>query len=255
MTFSGQLMITILVITAVILLARDRRKISWLVAASLPIGVAFLAAWTRSMWLGEFCGGLYLLWFWRRWAVVAVPCAIALLLLGNPFDLREGALSAFSPHGGTDSNSHRAELRAIGRKMIAAHPWLGIGPEQVSRQVQNYLPPGIPAPRPGEYYGHLENDYLQYAAERGVPTMLCLLWLIGRALFDFSRTLLRTPAEAEGRWMLHAAIAVIIAMLASGFYSWNLNGSTVLAMFLAVLGSGYVVAMLDEDRLSFSTNH
>jgi len=50
--------------------------------------------------------------------------------------------------------------------MIKAHPWLGLGPEQVSRQIPNYLPAGMPGLRPGEYYGHLENDYVQYAAER-----------------------------------------------------------------------------------------
>ncbi len=31
-----------------------------------------------------------------------------------------------------------------------------------------------------------------------------------------------------------------IAVLVSGFYSWNLNNSEVLAMFLAVMGCGYV---------------
>ena len=53
---------------------------------------------------------------------------------------------------------------------------------------------------------------------------------------------------------LHAATAVTIAMLASGFYSWNLNGSTVLAMFLTVLGCGYVIVMLNEDRPNSLTN-
>ncbi len=40
--------------------------------------------------------------------------------------------------------------------------------------------------------------------------------------------------------MLHGAIAAIIGILVSGWYSWNLNNSEVLAMFLAVLGCGYV---------------
>ena len=243
MTFSGQLTISLLIIGAAVLLAKQRRWTSLLIGCAIPISVALVAAWTRSMWLGAFCGGLYLLWFWRRWAVIAVPCLLSVLLAANPFDIRERVVSAFSPHGNMDSNAHRGELRAIGWKMIQAHPWLGVGPEQVSRQVRNYLPSGMAGPRPGEYYGHLENDYIQYAAERGVPTMLCLMWMIGRALFDFGSTLRRLPANSEEKWVLHGAIAVTIAVLVSGFYSWNLNGSTVLAMFLSVFGFGYVVVL------------
>ncbi len=249
MTLGGELMIALLMIAAIVLLGKDRRWTVWLMVAAIPVSIALEETWTRSTWLGGLCGGLYLIWFWRRWALLAVPCVIGLLMIANPFDIRERAMSAFSPNGKTDSNAHREELREIGFKMIEAHPWLGVGPEQVSRQVQNYLPAGT-ALRPGEYYGHLENDYIQYAAERGVPTMLALMWLIGRALYDFARALRKLPVEAEERWVLHAAIAVTIGMLVSGWYSWNLNGSTLLAMYLAVLGFGYVVVMRKEPTTS-----
>jgi hypothetical protein len=64
--------------------------------------------------------------------------------------------------------------------------------------------------------------------------------MIGWALFDFARALRRLPSDAEERWVLEAAIAVIVSVLVSGWYSWNLNNSEVLAMFLAVVGCGYV---------------
>jgi O-antigen ligase len=200
---------------------------------------------------------------------------IGALLIGNPFDIRERAVSALSPHPGQlDSNTHRAELRRIGWEMIKAHPWLGVGPEQVSRQYRDYIRPDMPPPQASQYYGHLENDYLQYAAERGVPTMLALLWMIGRAIFDFARALRRLPGDSERtarnalasgtkpsrpaalcatfkeeRWVLHAAIAVTVGVLVSGFYSWNLNNSEVLAMFLAVMGCGYVATWQAEAKL------
>jgi putative inorganic carbon (hco3(-)) transporter len=241
MTLGGELMIVLLLIGALVFFATDRRGTQWLIAAALPVAAALAATWTRSMWLGAFCGGVYLMWYWKPWMVLVLPVLIALVLLANPFSLRERALSAVSPHPGqTDSNQHRAELRRIGWEMIKAHPWLGVGPEQVSRQYQNYIRPDMPRPRPSEYYGHLENDYLQYAAERGVPTALALFWIIGWAGLDFLRAVRRLPAAASERWILHAAVAVTIAVLVSGFYSWNLNNSEVLAMFLAVLGCGYV---------------
>jgi O-antigen ligase len=241
MTLGGELMMALLLIGAVIFFATDRSGTQWLIAAALPVGAALAFTWTRSVWLGAFCGGVYLIWYWKPWTLLILPVLIAFVLLANPFSLRERALSAVSPHPGqTDSNAHRAELRRIGWEMIKAHPWLGVGPEQVSREYRNYIPPDMPSPRASEYYGHLENDYLQYAAERGVPTALALLWMIGWALFDFVRALGRLPPNAVERWILHAAVAVTIAVLASGFFSWNLNNSEVLAMFLAVMGCGYV---------------
>jgi putative inorganic carbon (HCO3(-)) transporter len=250
MTLSAELMMVLLVIAAVVFFSGDRRGFGWLVAAAVLLAGTLGLTWTRSMWLGTLCGGVYLIWFWKKWALAAVPVAIAALLIANPFDIRERAVSAVAPHEGqTDSNSHRAELRRIGWEMIKAHPWLGVGPEQVSRQYQDYIRPDMPRPRASEYYGHLENDYLQYAAERGVPTLLALLWMIGWALFDFARALRRISRDAEERWVLRAAIAVIVSVLVSGFFSWNLNNSEVLALFLAVTGCGYVAVWQARTRL------
>jgi O-antigen ligase len=249
MNLGCEMMIALILIAAVILFAGGRRRTAWLIAAAAPIGAALAGTWTRSMWLGAFCGVVYLIWFWRRWMLLAAPPIVAVVLLLNPFDLGDRALSAFSPHGSVDSNAHRAELRAIGWEIIKAHPWLGVGPEQVSRQYTNYLPPGMKSPRPGEYYGHLENDYIQYAAERGVPTMLALMWMIGWALYDFARALRRLPAGAAERWVAHGAVAVTIGVLVSGWYSWNLNSSAVLAIYMAVLGFGYVAIRPPFQRM------
>ncbi|MGA2880639.1 MAG: O-antigen ligase family protein [Bryobacteraceae bacterium] len=249
MTLSGELMMALMVIGALVFFARDRSWTGGLIAAAVPVSVALGLTWTRSMWLGALCGGVYLIWFWKKWALAAVPVLIAVLLIANPVDIRERAMSALAPHEGqTDSNAHRAELRRIGWEMIKAHPWLGVGPEQVSRQYQNYIRPDMPRPQASQYYGHLENDYVQYAAERGVPTMLALLWMIGWALLDFARALRRLPPVAEERWVLHAAVAAIASVLVSGFYSWNLNNSEVLAMFLAVMGCGYVAVWQAEAK-------
>lgn len=247
MTFSGEMMIVLLVIAAVIFFSNDRRWIAWLVAVAALLSTALMATHTRSVWLGVAAGGLYLIWFWRRWVVAAAPVLMGIVLLINPFEVRERVVSAFHPHAGDlDSNAHRAMCRAIGYQMIKAHPWLGIGPEQVQYQYLQYLPPGSHLPLPAGYYGHLHNIYVHYAAELGIPTMLALLWMLARGLFDFVRSLRRLPALAEQRWVLHAAIAVTIAVLISGYYEKNLGDSEVLGIFLAVMGSGYVAVMQGE---------
>jgi putative inorganic carbon (HCO3(-)) transporter len=240
MTFSGEMMMALMIIAAVVFFSRDRRGTGWLLAAGALVSAGLLAAFTRSMWLGAACGGAYLIWVWRRWLVLAIPVAAGLLLLANPFKIGERAISAFHPHGDLDSNEHRAVLRRVGWQMIKAHPWVGVGPEEVGPQFQQYIPADVPRPLPTGYYGHLHNVYYHYAAERGIPTMLALMWMLGQALFDFARRVRRLTPDAEERWVLHAAIGVMIAVLISGFYELNLGDSEVLGMFLAVVGCGYV---------------
>jgi O-antigen ligase len=129
--------------------------------------------------------------------------------------------------------------------MIKAHPLLGVGPEQVGAQFESYVPADVPRPLPHGYYGHLHNIYYHYAAERGVPALLVLLWLVGRAFYDFVRGL-RSPVP-ESRWVLYMSLAVILAVMLAGYEEVNLGDSEVLAMFLAVVSCGYVA--LGEEFL------
>jgi putative inorganic carbon (HCO3(-)) transporter len=255
MTFSGEMMMAFLIIGAAVFFSVDRRWVVWLVAAGALIGAALVAAETRSMWAGGACGGIYLLWFWRRWTVLALPVAAIILLLVNPFGIGDRERSIVQPHGEEDSNSHRDVTRRIGWAMIKAHPWLGVGPEQVGKVYKSYVPADVKK-LPSGYYQHLHNVYIHYAAERGVPTMLMLLWMLLRALYDFVRTLRRLPAEASSmRWVLHMSVAVIIAIMVAAWEEVNLGTSVVLAMFLAVVGCGYVVVFTcPEPQSSLSSD-
>jgi O-antigen ligase len=243
MTFSGEMMMALLLIASVVFFSHDRRWTGWLIAAGALIGIALIAAETRSMWGGAFAGGVYLTWIWRRWVVLAIPALIALLMLANPFEIRERVVSAFRPRGDLDSNAFRAVTRRTGWEMIKAHPWLGVGPEEVGPHFEEYAPADVQRPLPPGYYAHLHNIYYHYAAERGIPAMLALMWMLGQALFDFSRAVRRLPKKAEQRWVLHGAIAVMIAVLLGGYFEVNLGDSEVLGMFLAVVGCGYVAVL------------
>ena len=65
----------------------------------------------------------------------------------------------------------------------------------------------------------------------------------------FWTTLRRLPAESEARWVLHGAIAVIIAVMVSGWTELTLGHSQVLEMFLAVLPVGISQFMLSRSHL------
>lgn len=244
MTFSGHMIVALMLAGALYFFSPQRRGAAWMIVACLLMMGGLLAAYTRSMWLGAIGGGAYLIWMWRRWMVLAIPAGIALVLLINPFAVRERAFSIFEPHGEIDSNEHRVVTREIGWEMIKAHPWLGVGPEEVGKQYKNYIPPSVKFPLPNGYYGHLHNIYIHYAAERGVPAMLALMWMLGQALFDFIRGLRGLPGgwrvRSDKGWVLHGVIAAMIAILLSGWYELNLGDSEVLGMVLAVIACGYV---------------
>jgi len=241
MTFGGEEMIVLLLLASYLFFSSERRwkAAGWFCAALLA--VSMVLGFTRSIFLLGFpIGLLYLLWFWHRWLVAAAPVVAIVGFLVAPTALKERVTSIIQPHGETDSNEHRTITRRTGIDMIRAHPLLGLGPEQVKYQFERWVPPDIPRPLPEGWYGHLHNIYLQYAAERGIPTMLFMMWLIAKVLWDFLMTVRRTPPSIEARFVLHGAIAVILAILAEGFLEYNLGDSEVLTLFLAVVGFGYV---------------
>lgn len=259
MTFSALLMMALLMAGAMLLYSADRRLSGWLTAALAIVAAGILLAFTRSMWLGTIAGASWLLWWKNKWLIAAVPLLIGIVLLVNPLDVRDRAFSAFGAKEGVlDSRAHRAALRRVGWEMIAAHPIVGVGPEQVGPQFMQYYPADLPHPFPVAWYKeHLHNIYIHYAAERGLPALAALLWLLGRALFDFWVTLRRLPAQSESRWVLHGSIAVIIAVMISGWTELTLGHSQVLEMFLAVLACGYIAvdssssALKETRRSSF----
>lgn len=241
MTFGGEQMIVLLLLGALLLFAARPRWfwLGWLTVGLL--GVSLLAGYTRSIWLGAGLGALYLAWNWRRAAVAALPVALGLVLWANPGDVRARFVSSFQPKNDRiDSNRFRDVTRRAGLRMIQAHPWLGLGPGLVGKQFDRYVPPDEPRPLPPGFYGHLHNIYVHYAAERGIPAMLALMTFLGWVLVDLARFLRRRAAEARFLW--HGAVAMVLAILASGFYEVNLGDSEVLTLVLAILGCAYAAA-------------
>jgi O-antigen ligase len=245
MTFSGHMMICVLLVAALLLFGAPRPRWPWLVALGL-LSLALLLALTRSVWPATAAGAVYLLWFWRRWVILLLPVAGVALLLVAPEPVATRIRSIYRPDRVLDSNQHREVLRETGLEMIAANPWFGVGPEQVERNVRRYWPEDAPRPIPRNWwYGHLHNTYIHYAAERGIVAALALLWLMGRALLEFARGARRTQS-GEARFVLHAAAAVVIGVLVAGWWEVNLGDSEMLSTTVAVMGAAY--AALQEEQ-------
>ena len=242
MTFTGQEMFALTMLGAFLLFAPGAFKKAWvwLLCAGL-MSIALLLGYTRTIWLGTAVAALYLLWFWRRWLVALVPVAAALVFLVSPASIRERFTSLIQPKQGVDSNEHRIVTWRTGVRIIERHPLLGLGPEGVKLHFDEYVPADISRPLPDGWYGHLHNIYLQFAAERGIPTMLMLVWMLLKILVDFWRGLGRLPrGRSNPRFVLHGGIAVVLATMVAGISEHNLGDSEVLTMFLVVVACGYL---------------
>ena len=242
MTYSGEEMFVLIMLAAFLLFAPSSRNwlYVWLLCAAL-MAAALLLSETRSIWAASAVAGLYLIWFWRRWMIALVPVAIVLVFLVSPESIRERFASLVQPKGEIDSNQHRIVTWRTGLRMIEEHPWFGVGPEGVKLHFDEYVPADVPRPLPAGWYGHLHDIYLQYAAERGVPTMLLMMWMLVQILYDFWRGLrIAPPGRSNQKFLLHGGIAVVLATMVEGLAEYNLGDSEVLTMFLVVVACGYL---------------
>lgn len=241
MTFGGQLMLVGLVVLAWWIFGPHGRWSRWLLPlCGCLIGAGLLLNMTRSIWLAAGAGAIYLIWSWQpRWLVL-LPVTFALFLWLSPDPVRTRLASIYRPKKEVDSNMHRVVCWRTGWRMIRAHPWFGLGPEMVRLRFMDYLPADAPQPLPTGWYGHLHNTYLHYAAERGIPTALALVWLLAQAFWELASAARRLPRLAgDARFLLYGAAAAVLGIAVSGLFEVNLGDSEVLMLFLAILACGY----------------
>jgi O-antigen ligase len=244
-TFSAQEMFALVMLGALLLFgSKVPKRWVWILCGTL-ISLALYLGETRAVWIATVLAGLYLVWFWKRWLIAAVPVVVAVVFLVSPPVMRERFTSLFHPRK-EDSNAFRIIAWNAGIQMIEKHPLLGLGPEGPKHHFQEYVPPEIWETRPTGFYEHLHNAYLQYGAERGIPAMLVFLWLLGQILVDFWRGLQTLPpGPNDRRFLLHGGIALVLAMMAEGVAEMNFGDSEPLIMFLIVVACGYLA--LEKD--------
>lgn len=249
MTFGAEQMIVLLMLLSFLLFSPERRgKI--LALAGLPVlWLSIVLGLTRSIFLlGVPTGVIYLLWNRKRWVVAALAIGLAFTSIVAPFQVRDRVLSAVKPHKEVDSNLRRVIMIRTGWEMVKAHPWLGLGPEQIGPQFLNYVPKDVSRPLPKGWYGHLHNVYLQYAAERGILALFMMMWLIGKVLHDFLASLRSGNLTPEAHYFLHGAVATILALLVEGLFEYNFGDSEVLTMFLVVVSCGYLAIEIEKGK-------
>jgi putative inorganic carbon (HCO3(-)) transporter len=240
-TYAGKEMLAVTMLLAFLLFSPDALKRVWVwIGCAALVTVAILLSETRGVWIATFAGGLYLVWYWNKKLILLVPVAAIVLFFVSPPAIRERFTSIVHPKQ-EDSNQFRIIARRAGIRMVEAHPWLGLGPDGPKYHFMEYIPADVPRPLPPGFYEHVHNVYLQYAADRGIPTALVFLWILIQIPIDFWRGVRSLPpGRSNRRFLLHGGIAVVIAVMVEGFVEVNLGDSEVLTMFLVVVACGYL---------------
>jgi len=161
-----------------------------------------------------------------------------------PQDVRQRAQTALDP---TDPNTrNRIELFETAVRVIQDNPWIGVGQKGVK-------PAALKSRGSLEYpdwmYQHMHNNFLQIAAERGIPGLLLWLWLMYRLALDAWRVY-RVARRACGDDMEEdkkealatsvAALGACGALLFAGLFEYNFGDSEVLTLFLFMMSAPYV---------------
>jgi O-antigen ligase len=252
MNFGGQQMLVFTALLAFLLLSASLAKgflpgqdekgkgLYWLVMG--VVATSLVLNFTRGVWLGCIVATLYIVARWKPRALWAIPVLLVVADLAAPSMIRRRVSLAFHP---TDDPALaiRLEMWRAGLRMVREHPWVGVGPDNIPLVYSQYLPPGT-TPMAG-YHDHLHDNFLQFAAERGLPCLAAWLWF----MLALGWNILRIRGRlSSGRWVADAAFAAWLAFLAEGFFEYNFGTSPVLMVFLFLMSTPFVAEHLETRR-------
>lgn len=238
MTFSGgQLLVWCAAVPALATLGR-----SWL-APLTAVSAALILSFTRGVWIGAIAGIAAVALMLPRRVLLTALLPIVLIGVGASGLIYHRIAMSFE--GKTFApDSSRLEMLFVGTRMVQDHPLFGVGPERISREFPRYYEGNN---LQNFYYGHLHNNILQIAAERGLLCLAAFLWLIF-AIYGDLLMMLKTFTQ-ESRWVVLSALAALTGFVVAGFFEYNFGDSEVLLLLLFVVSLPYGCNSDSKTRL------
>lgn len=166
---------------------------------------------------------------WAFPLALAAVTGLFLLAFGLHPLLKEAATIRELP-GKDISYDSRIQMWQGTLALIADHPLWGTGPGTYVSSFPPYRPAGL-----AWLIDYAHNDYLQVAAEMGLPALVMLVGMIGAALWVGVRTFLRTRSTFKGGLSLGAA-GGITAMAVHSLVDFGLHVPANALLFAVLLG-------------------
>ena len=237
-TYAEALQLVLAVVIALfVCLPRKRSKLGLLLLSAVAAFVfALLLTVTRASWIAALVSGLVILLCSGSRRAIAIGGAVALaLLLVGVFVLRQQrSINPFDR--GDQSTTWRETVWREGFSLLVSKPrhlLVGVGMDSIKGHRREWrlfdngrLPPG-----------HMHSNLLQLALERGIPTLICWLIMLGvyaRMLWRMART------EAIENWFERAlvlgALGGLCGFFLSGLVHYNWGDSEVVTIFYFIMG-------------------
>jgi O-antigen ligase len=234
MTQAGVMLLFGTLALSLFIFSRDRARFFWGLGFLLSVLILILTS-TRSAWIGLVIATSVVLFFYKPKTLIIVPLATVLILLLSPREVKNRALSIFSPRN--YSNAQRLEYLDAGIQIIKEYPIFGTGPNTVEMEFQN---PKYGLSEEAKQNVHLHNNILQIAAERGIPTLLA--WFVFLIWIFISLVKLVPNKDPTLFPLTVAAIAAFLAHFAAGLFEYNFADAEVAALFFYMMAIPFAQA-------------
>ena len=161
----------------------------------------------------------------RKVLIAAVAPVVVVALVASGLIYHRISMS-FEQENFAPDQSRLAYLD-VGMQMVRDHPFFGVGPERIRTEFPRYY---RGASLDNFYYGHLHNNVVQIAAERGLLALAAFLWFV----FELYRGLIEKAKAANfnTRWAALSGLSALTGFLAAGLFEYNFGDSEVLLLFL-----------------------
>lgn len=239
MTFAGLLMLVDLMAVAQLLFRTHRRQILWTVPALLIITAALLMTQTRSAWCGLIAGCCVIFGLYKKVFVLALPLGAVVILLLVPQTIKIRALSILDRREITAQE--RLSMWSSGLRIIREHPWTGVGMGAMERIYPHYREPDSPID-PKRRLGHLHNNVIQVAAERGLLGLACWLWIwvaYGAQAWQIYKRL--GPEHTRAKALVVGSLASVIGFQIEGLFEHTFGDSEVITLTYFLMAFPFVV--------------
>jgi O-antigen ligase len=242
MTFAGVLALADLLLLAQMVCGTKRRG-RFRVLALVLINLAILGSLTRGAWIAVAVASTLLLALRAPKLLLWAPPLALLFVVVAPVPLVSRLLSIANPRD--LSTYDRLCMASAGFRMISERPVTGLGLDMVEERYPIYRHPTAPR----FVAQHLHNSYVQVAAERGLPVLGALLWLLLAAMARSWRRY-RTEGGAHGaRADLHLGMLLaLVAFAVAALFEYNWGDSEVQRWALFLLAAPFSVGPLVAEQ-------
>jgi putative inorganic carbon (HCO3(-)) transporter len=230
-----------------VMLAYPKKFKSWLLL--IPFLLCFrgiMVTFSRGAYLAFAFGSLVFAWFRSKWLLLAafllalfavvnpwiLPSGIRYRLgqtVQDPSVLQEANLESLE-QGLESSASTRLTLWKGAVRMIAEHPFTGVGYGAFPHFIPYYVDPEKEVPHMDAH-----NSYLLIAAEMGVPTLLVFLVVVAMA-FHYTAWLARHTQDTLLKGMAYGFIGGLGGLLMANMFGSRMDAQQVSGYFWILCG-------------------